>query len=397
MPTRAFSLVELLVAMALGLIVAFTAYAGLRVAVKTMAVAQQLSRENRVIAEGYVQGMTEADLWYAVDDPFDAAGQRQRTAWNEAGTLDQVLDDAPGVIGADGVTGQPFVAMDLPEGYWNWNIADPRTWGTQGFHKSRTFQNALGGGEWATGSNSQIGCIGHPDQVNAWMHGVQDRMFSSLGWTGYLDYLPNAQPVCYYLGLDASGQTINDFGNGVLGTPYAPDGWPYIGTAPYWSPQHMTFFPLKLWMAMRRPLIWDTSGESPEKAIGRTGVHLYGISTGFAPRGGWTGAGAAAQPLRSARSSYSFGEWEAAADALAASSPLLSLVPTGWPQLDVRVERRNQGLIFGQTTVAITVTNPTTGSTRAYRFMPIATSLRGARQQRQWSHWGAASLDRSVP
>ncbi|MBA3684594.1 MAG: prepilin-type N-terminal cleavage/methylation domain-containing protein [Planctomycetes bacterium] len=378
---RAFTLVELLVALALGLIIAFTAYAGLRVAAKTMTVAQNLSRENRVLADGYARAMGESDFWWAEDDPFDPAGQQQRRPFDDAGNPGIASSTAynvvNGVPGQETVFGQPFAPLDLSDEYWNYKVSDPRTWSRQGYYKSPHF---LG---WTTGSYAQVGCIGHPDGESAWMHVEQDRMYANLGWNGYVDYLPNPWIVGYYLGrASAAAPTTDSAGRSIM------------GTADWWE---MSAFPRGLFLiSMNAHEIWLNSSQAPEKALGRSGVHLYDITTAFAPRPGWTAEGAGSVYVRVSQRSVvkRLGEMTALQPSLYASLPHVALTRRGWPESQVKVLRTSDALETGRVEAIVGFTNPTTGASRQFSFAPIPTSLRGARQQRQWAHWNAADMDR---
>ncbi|MBA3686011.1 MAG: prepilin-type N-terminal cleavage/methylation domain-containing protein [Planctomycetes bacterium] len=379
---RGFTLVELLVSLALGLIIALTAWAGFRVAAKTLGVAQNLSRENRVLVEGYGQAMTECDFWYAEDDPFDAAGQPQRQRIDDAGNP---AIASPGTTGwpfffdvsEETTFGQPFAPVDLSDEFWNLNVSDPRTWSRQGCYKAPNFNG------WLTGSYAQVGCIGHPDPEGEWMHVEQDRMYSNLGWNGYLDYLPNPWIIGYYLGREGPGAPTTD-----------SEGSPVRGSGDF---AEMYTFPRPLWLiSMNGFEIYPSSGLSPETALGRMGVHLYGITTCFAPRTGWVADGAAPAYVRVSQRSIvnRWSEWAPLEPRLHASLPHLSLTQDGWPQAKVKVIRRSGVHGFGRVEALVGVANPTTGAVREFSFTPIDTSLRGARQQRQWAHWGAASMDR---
>jgi hypothetical protein len=363
--TRAFTLVELMVSIALGMVIVFTAYAGVRVAAKSIVVSRNLARENRVIAEGYFQGMIEADFWYAEDDPYDVNGQPQRKLYDTWGNVSAAAN-----VGKDNVYGQPFAEMDLPDEYWNYNISDNRTWSRQGLMKSTTFF-------WnTTGSYAQIGCIDHADEESAWQHVVQDRMYSSLGWTGLLDYLPSPQPVCYYLAApDASGNTINSYGSPVVPFVY---GW------------GMPAYSAKFWESMCHDATWNNARQPAEKALSRSGVHLYGITSAYGPREGWTFNGAAAAYVSVGQRAIVGG----IANGLYATVPHASLTAPGWPELQIKVLRTFDAEVSARLGMTVTVTNPSTGLSHELTFVPVCTSLRGARQQRQWAHWGAAVMDR---
>ncbi|MBA3683812.1 MAG: prepilin-type N-terminal cleavage/methylation domain-containing protein [Planctomycetes bacterium] len=393
---RAFTLVELLVALALGMIVAFAAFAAFRVAGKCMVTAHNFSRENRVIAQGYFSTMNEADFWFAEDDPYDPSGQIQRRSYDSAGN--------PVPVGTDYSYGQPFAEVDLTDEFWNFNVADQRTWSRQGEYKTTSFY-------WAVGSYAQLGCIDHPDPTGecAWMHVVQDRLYASLGWSGYIDYLPSPWTLGYYLGRqtytpganpavplrtwagvdpDPLLQTYNSFGELITNEQF--------GRPMYAFPED--FFRT----AMNAYPHFQTSYHAPEKALGRSGVHLFDITTAFAPRPGWTADGAPAQYVRASKGTIvgrdiprfgMVGEWPALASGMTASLPHVSVGPAGWPELTVRVLRTSDVQVTGRTKATIVVTNPTSGSTHKISFLPIGSTLRGARQQRQWTHWGAALMD----
>ncbi len=366
---RAFTLVELLVSITLGLIIAFAAFAGFRVAAKTMVVSRNLARENRAIAEGYLQGMVEADFWYAEDDPFDATGQPQRVLYDAA------QNPAPSTtVGDDGVYGQPFRELELPAHYWNYNISDDRTWSRQGHIKSTSHRGVT------TGSYAQIGCIGHADPNSAWQHEVQVHLYSSLGWTGYLDYLPNAQPICYYLAApDAGGIIRNSFGRPVL---------PFVGG------MGMPAFPAKLWNNIASATIVGIGNIDAEKALARGAMHLYGITSAYAPREGWTVDGRTPAYKRSARGHITGADMPTYSESLDATLPHAALTARGWPDLVVKVRRTFDAEVSARLSVTVTIANPVTGKAQTMTYVPVSTTLRGARQQRQWPHWGSAVMDR---
>ncbi|MBA3683809.1 MAG: prepilin-type N-terminal cleavage/methylation domain-containing protein [Planctomycetes bacterium] len=372
---RAFTLVELLVALVLGMVVALAAFASFRIAAKSMSAAGNLSRENRVIAQGYFAAMSEADFWYAEDDPFAASGQAQRRSYDGAG--------GPVAVGTDRSHGQPFAEMDQSDEFWNFNLADQRTWSRQGEYKCTHFFS------WSTGSYAQVGCIDHPDPSGAcaWMHVVQDRLYSCLGWNGYLDYVPSPWTLGFYLGCrNDTDPPYNSFNLATTGTP---------GGA--WA---MTAFPDEFWMSgMNAYPHFQASYHAPEKALGRSGIHIYGISTLFSPRPGWTESGANAEYLRASVGTLvdrapTYNDLVPRLPGLSASLPHASLTCPGWPELSVKVLRSSDLLVTGRTKATIAVSNPTTGSRHSISFLPIGSTLRGARQQRQWPHWGGASLDR---
>jgi len=101
---RAFSLIELLIAMALGMIIIYTAVAGFRLASSSISVANRLSVENRIIRAGITDALDKVDFWTDVDAPAgDAAdsafnGQALRV-WTDNHPLFRIGGDASGGIG----------------------------------------------------------------------------------------------------------------------------------------------------------------------------------------------------------------------------------------------------------------------------------------------------------
>jgi len=76
---RAFSLVELMIAMALGTVIAYLAYAAFSMAVQTVATVNRLSLENDLMRAGMDEAMDDADYWTSLDDPLDPAATGLRT------------------------------------------------------------------------------------------------------------------------------------------------------------------------------------------------------------------------------------------------------------------------------------------------------------------------------
>jgi len=76
---RAFSLIELLIAMALGMVIIYTAVAGFRLASSSITVANRMSLENRIIRAGMAHALDQVDFWTDVDAP---GGDLVDTAFN---------------------------------------------------------------------------------------------------------------------------------------------------------------------------------------------------------------------------------------------------------------------------------------------------------------------------
>ncbi len=168
---RGFTLVELMVAMALGvaiILIAFGVFRSVQQANRGMAAERQL---NRLLLVGYRAGMAELDHWIAFDNPAHAAGQAQRAA------------------------GQPFRALNLPDAAWRWDPSDPRCWdrsGARAFHFAP--QNNRGVHEkWP--DHSQICGVGHGDGDAALLHQTQEDLFLAGGGGLLVHALPGHIPL----------------------------------------------------------------------------------------------------------------------------------------------------------------------------------------------------------
>lgn len=359
---QALTAVELMVAMAIGLIVAATAFAAFRIASSSFAAAQSLSRENILLAEGYLAGVNEADFWFGQDDPYDVAGQPLRQA------------TAP--IGGASSHGAPFVPMSLPADYWNWRAMDPKTWARMGFLKSRLH-----------GSNAQLSSINHPDPLAAWLPMVQDRIYHHLGFTGMFDYQSQHLPWGWYLGPGRA----NSFGQA---QPVVSADFPA--------------FSQRYWNAMfgDRTDDWG-GGQTSHYNMDRNGMMFEVAHLVYPPRTGWTfeqgvteRASVANQRGIERRTPIPPGnltELRAWAGALYSTPPHGRVSAPGWPEMVVGVTRRQAHTYAMRTVILVRVSNPLTGMQREIAYTMAGTTLRGARQQRQQAHWSGVPFDQSLP
>ncbi len=373
MHTRtAFTMIELLIAMALGLIIAGTAFAAFRLASTSFATAQQLVRQNGLLVEGYFAGVDDADFWYSCDDPGDPSGHDQRQAYHIDGTL--------AVVGTDGGYGQPFVPMDLPDEYWNWSVGDPKTWSRIGWYIHNVYA-----------SNAELACIGHPDAQRRWLPEMTDRLYHHLGLGGYVEYLPPGLPWSWYLASDGS----NSFGNSmVLGERQGS----HVPTNSLNAISKMWFDGLLTAKAL------DRSNEHPAHGTGRAGHFNNVAQVTIAPRRGSQADPqadnaailAASRGVQYYNGSGPLGvgaETQALSGSLLATPPITRVTSSRSGSLSVTVSRVAKVKRSWTSNVSVVVTDPLDGSHIGITFHLPATSLRGARQQRAWPHWGGTILD----
>ncbi|MDA3960533.1 MAG: type II secretion system protein [Planctomycetota bacterium] len=95
-----FTLIELIIAMALGIAVLFVATAAVRMAMQTMQAANRLSVQNQVMRTGFLLANEEIDFWTGFDEPV-ASSQPLR------GTVDRGL----GRTGPDTTYALPFTEL----------------------------------------------------------------------------------------------------------------------------------------------------------------------------------------------------------------------------------------------------------------------------------------------
>src|SRR5689334_10035014 len=122
-PRAGFTLIEMMLAVALGSLIVYTATAGFRTAAQSVTIANRMSLENGLIRAGFQAALHEKDFWTAYDDPDDASRQQLRT------TLFQELKD--GSDAGLGVNPTPFPGAETAIGWdphYEWPAADRRTW-----------------------------------------------------------------------------------------------------------------------------------------------------------------------------------------------------------------------------------------------------------------------------
>jgi prepilin-type N-terminal cleavage/methylation domain-containing protein len=78
MRPNGFTLIELMIAVALGMVIVYTATAGFRVAAQSTAMSGRLALENSLMRAGIIEAHQQLDFWTNLDDPGDGTRQRRR-------------------------------------------------------------------------------------------------------------------------------------------------------------------------------------------------------------------------------------------------------------------------------------------------------------------------------
>lgn len=347
-----FTLVELLVAIGLSLAIIATATSAFTMVAKVIGRSEQLSRHNQTVRELYHACADDADFWWSIDDPFDATQQPYRATNGGTGHA---------------ANGHPFVPIELPPEYWNLRAHDPATWQRVGAFR----RHGADGRNYAL-----LGRIGDAEPWRATTHVVMDRTLNLLGAYGMADYLPQSWSWWYAVAPDGA----NSFGD-ILPFQYSiADG-----------------------RAVPNKLVRVLSDmTSPGYNSGRLNATHATYVTPIA-RPSWALAHNPARTpllanLAGQRSINSRSElvtqrvnWDTEAQAFYALPPHLRSRPPGWPIVRGGLLRTEDGA--GRSAVIdATLVDPVTGERTTYHFMLIATSLRGARQQRDWPHWSPGPI-----
>jgi hypothetical protein len=74
--TAAFTLIELMISVSLGMLIVYVATSGIRVASQTVSTANRLATENAVLRAGFQIALAETDFWLSYDDPYDTSDGR---------------------------------------------------------------------------------------------------------------------------------------------------------------------------------------------------------------------------------------------------------------------------------------------------------------------------------
>jgi hypothetical protein len=354
-PRAAFTLIELLIAIALGMVVVYTAVAGVRVAAQSITVAQRMSTENAIIRTGFSIALEEKDFWLGYDDPANLAQQPFREILKSEGgkmrglpftrfkdaTAVYPRSDGTVMVGAVKFKSAADDGWDPVHG---WKAADPNSW---------AWGNLI---EQTGGDSRQIFGRYHDyaraDGASPW--GWQQRQLEGLkntmGYWGLFDYMPANTPLMVYAGGKVANEWCQSNDNASFYMANGDGGANYAQCLYRRSKDHNFIFPSPAFVSPA-PL-----------TVRQKSCHKY--YTG-------QGAGGAATGVKNLRR-----------DATLNRSWLNdNTKPIHWPSLDVGTLRFiNHGRFVCLNTVRWS--NPITGQSAELSFTSFGTTLRGARQQR---------------
>jgi hypothetical protein len=380
---HAFTLIELLIAVTLGIVLVYTATAAFRVAAQATTTANRLSLENAVLRAGYQIAHRDLDFWTNVDDPaigrigLRAGGNASgmpftpfATSWPGAG-----VSDAESATAYD--PRDTAWSMGNPRVWWRGNMAEKNNTDLR-FGRYSLFANrstSLAPDKLAT-VRSQTGVdgagaaiftnftYGGPVQVpHSWHYAQISALEKSLGFYGLCDYLPANAVYAYYVPWDGNCNL-----GGLPKWLVDPGGSFNNGDGGQQTPRGKYRNSYQTSYGIIDPRSTNDANELRNRH--RRHYHLgynsnLDPTTGESPQDGFNRISAIPDDHLASR-------------------------PQNWPGLNVSVQRFIKNTRFVNL-ARVSWTNPYTGQTSELSFTGFGTTLRGARQQRNpdgtWAKW----------
>lgn len=356
-PTRhGFTLIEMVIALGLGLVLIYTVFAGFRVASQSMSIATRLSTENSLLRAGFMSALDEVDFWTAYDDPINPARQTLRANGLQFCRMSAVFPPSGVVAG----TAPVFPAPETDRGWdsaYEWPACDPRTWWMG--NMAERYDTDLRMGDY-----SLIASMGG-SAPHSWLYSQMDGLKRALGYQGFCEYLPANLPYGYSStsgGGTNPGKMLMEFirpvGDGTVNGFHNGDGDTHFVQGRYRNTKNTSYgiYPLA-------PLAGTVNYQNESRQFVTTGVGSNpGTVTTFMNK------------------------------VTALNNPLdPRLKPDAWPSISVNVARYmtyNRFVCLNK----VRWISALTGEVIELSFSAFGTTLRGARQQRrpdvaQWAQW----------
>ena len=213
MNQRAFTLIELMIAVSLGMLIVYVAIAGFRVAAQSITVTNRLALENDLLRTGCLVANERLDFWTDFDDPENAAEQRLRGRDNDGGLPFTPMSQVFALV-RHATDPEKTSGWDPQE---KWKASDPRTWWHGNLAERWRSEMTLGrysifgntqppvlvkgvdiGQVQFAGGPDGIGTYGSVTVQHEWQYRQIWGMYGALGYYGFTDYLPqNTLFACY--------------------------------------------------------------------------------------------------------------------------------------------------------------------------------------------------------
>lgn len=391
---RAMTMIELIIAIGLGLAIAAVAATAVRAASVATTAGQRLACANALLREGVRRAHDNVDYWTDVDDPLDGTNQRLR-----------------GSAGGDGLPFTPFggavaprVANADPEQVrgWDrnqrWKPCDPATWwrGQVGesyftdlrFGRYGMFANTGPRTMSITSDVAVGGTYGDVEVQHAWLYRQQRDLLKALQYYGACDYLP--------------ANTMYGIHTPYLAAPLTRGGWGGDlddGTSRDGVPLLLTQFNSR-WanadgdqQAVRG--LWRLTADSAFAMVDPAHAPTANAATLVDELKRYYLVGFYANLNANDGSS-----WQAYSARTAVAKPLVALGPAHWPYVTVSTARSIRLRRFIAMS-RVRWVDPVSGEHGQVAFSCMGTTLRGARQQRHantgWARWDGPALATNDP
>jgi type II secretory pathway pseudopilin PulG len=391
-----FTLLELMIAVSLGMLIVYASFAGLRAATQTMSVANKMSLENNLLQAGFMVALDELDTWRAYDDPESSnpADRVQRDS-GTAGLLFKPLNSLSSAgqrrpLGAQTTDDYRRFHyrdrfLDDNQREWDphyfWPPNDPRTWwrgnpvewyntiGLMGdyslFAKYDTVINSP--------SSSNSTGPGDLEQPYTWLYHQMNMLHTNLGFYAFLDYLPPSMLINYvekrpgFIPSATSSATAVYSMSSVFTDSFQPNS--NTGAGIDFRPADQLASFTRGRFVSTRDLAYTALPLKSKNKIGQT-IALNEVTQ---QQNFFRVIGKGAKQIDINRFNWCVGD-----------NPLLNERPESWPEVTVETTRFIGNSRFVNL-FTIRWTNSLSGESHGLSFTGIGTTLRGARNMRKYS------------
>jgi len=362
---RGFTLLECLIAIALGVVAITTCFAGVRALTAAVATAGRLSLENALMRDAWSQAKHDVDFWTDLDDPADASRQALRASSGGIG-----LPFTPmATLGGEDAASRAREAA--------WAADDPETWSYG--NTNEFWRGDLRFGRYAISQNLAADLLvedgatsyGQVHVAHTWLPRRMRLVVAGLGFYGAADYLPPSTIWSWYAPYQGAppapweAETVDgpDGATGPSGAPLMFHRW----QSRLCNDDGFQEVPRGLWrLTMGSVFIVADPRRRPEPPLAQL----------IDEHRRWYRAGYTADA-----DAYGDRSWRAFRAATDQPRDLLPLAPAWWPRFDTVTARFiKNGRFVAMSTLRWT--SPLSGETTRLTFASLGTTLRGARRQR---------------
>ena len=383
---QAFTLIELMIAVTLGIGIVYVAVAGLRVAARTVTIANRLAIENSLIRAGMTSLNEELDFWTHYDDPTLATVARP-LFHGGATTGNLPFEPFTRTFPRSGTADEDATGWDPSD--LTWTASSPRTWmrgnlierqnGDLRYGRYSLFANTaaqltanqfISMADGITGT-MQVG-FGPVTPPHHWYYRQVLGLKNALGYYGLLEYLPANCLYAYYSPTDmmaGGNQQFSDAQTNAGGIPklFLCSPSLFANADGGWTTMRGKFCcTYRTSYALIDPLSPLVSGGGAN-ALGTESRRYF--ETGYASNAGTQNDFATKTTV---------------------PQSLITAPPTLWPDVKSSVQHYIKNARHANI-CRLSWNDPLTGESKELSFAGFGTTLRGARQQRHpsggWSRW----------